>query len=452
MMKLKKKKLILILIFTCFWLLPFIVLAESKGCESVSIELKDIRLGEKGQDSTYAYGGIHFISPTINITWYESSNGSNYTLIDENSTFDYNIYYKAVLDTSYDELNGGFDEGWELCGLSTSIIDEEGKEIDRKSYNSSSKIEYVFEPFWKYKVYLYLDNMDYNGPMEIVEGEDLVGQLIPQKNYRLPTADEVKDQQMVRMFTNGNMSSNYYNSSNGKIEIPSQAIERYIEIHARAVEMTKIEFENNEYIYEKSDINNNLKFSVPFNDDIDTIYINEDIISDSNYQYDKINGILTIHKAFLDNLEIGTYKLRIENKERYAETTLSIKIKSYMVKFDANGGMFINGDVLTIEKWENGLEKLLEQPIRDGYVFIGYFTEKTGGTKLELILSESGIDSNMIFYAQWKEITNSAPGKVEYENPKTFDGVGFSIFVGAISLISLISITMYLKKRDKISA
>ena len=121
-----------------------------------------------------------------------------------------------------------------------------------------------------------------------------------------------------------------------------------------------------------------------------------------------------------------------------------------MVKFDANGGMFINGDVLTIEKWENGLEKLLEQPIRDGYVFIGYFTEKTGGTKLELILSESGIDSNMIFYAQWKEITNSAPGKVEYENPKTFDGIGISIFVGAISLISLISITMYLKKRDKI--
>ena len=128
-------------------MLPFKVFAESIGCDSVHIQLQDIELGDQGQESTYAIGGIHFVTPTIGITWYESSNGSDYTLMDENSTFDYNIYYKAVLDTSYDELNNGFDKGWELCGLSLDIIDEDNELIDSKSYNSNSNLEYVFQPF-----------------------------------------------------------------------------------------------------------------------------------------------------------------------------------------------------------------------------------------------------------------------------------------------------------------
>ena len=431
-MKIQKVLFLSIFLMMILLFIPNIVNAEDVvGVESVFITLDNIKLGGKGQDSTYAIGGSHFITPTINITWYESSNGSNYTLVDENSTFDYNIYYKAVLDTSYDELNGGFDDGWELGGLSIDIVDAEGNKLDSKSYNSSSKLEYVFEPFWKYKVNLVLENLEYCGPSEIIEGESLNGQLVPKKNYRLPTTEEARDYGMIRISINGNTTSNSYNSHNGMIEIPSQDIKGYIEILARAVEKEKIEFNNNrEYIYVKD---NNLDFAVSFEQHIDTLYINEKIVSEDDYSFDRENGILTLNESFLNKLEVGTYVLRIENNNRYAETNFFVKeleiVETYKVKFDANGGMFENENTLTIEKWENGLENSLEQPIRNGYAFMGYFTEKTGGTKLELILAESGIDSDMTFYAQWKKTTiedesssvPSIPDDEEQEDNNTQD-------------------------------
>jgi len=79
--------------------------------------------------------------------------------------------------------------------------------------------------------------------------------------------------------------------------------------------------------------------------------------------------------------------------------------EKYQVKFDANGGEFKDGaNILTIEKWENEYEKDLEKPTKDGYKFIGYFTEKSGGTSFEKYLAEAGIDNDLTFYAQWEEI------------------------------------------------
>lgn len=77
----------------------------------------------------------------------------------------------------------------------------------------------------------------------------------------------------------------------------------------------------------------------------------------------------------------------------------------YQVNFDANGGEFKDGaNILTIEKWENEYEKDLEKPTKDGYKFIGYFTEKSGGTSFEKYLAEAGVDNDLTFYAQWEEI------------------------------------------------
>lgn len=145
-MKIKKILFLSILLMMTLLFIPNIVNAEMNA-DSISIELNDIKLGGTGQESTYAIGGGHFSSPTISITWYKSSNGNDYTLMDENSTFDYNIYYKAVLDTSYDELNGGMDEGWEISGISINIIDENDKIIHSKNFSGIDKLEYVFEPF-----------------------------------------------------------------------------------------------------------------------------------------------------------------------------------------------------------------------------------------------------------------------------------------------------------------
>ncbi|MBE5806354.1 MAG: LPXTG cell wall anchor domain-containing protein [Clostridiales bacterium] len=93
-------------------------------------------------------------------------------------------------------------------------------------------------------------------------------------------------------------------------------------------------------------------------------------------------------------------------------TPIPTKVK---VIFDFNGGKFGNKTTYTYEDWNANLYDSLIKPTRDGYKFKGYFTEKNGGTKFEMILNEAGIDNNMIFYAQWEE--NSGVGESEVQKP-----------------------------------
>ena len=118
-------------------------------------------------------------------------------------------------------------------------------------------------------------------------------------------------------------------------------------------------------------------------------------------------------------------------KESTIHLLLTINNERFKVVFDANEGTFKTGKNVTIENWENGLENTLEIPIRDGYSFLGFYTEKIGGTKLELILAESGIDSDMTFYAHWQE---------NVENPQTKDDIRTAILSLIISLIGLSSL------------
>jgi len=99
------------------------------------------------------------------------------------------------------------------------------------------------------------------------------------------------------------------------------------------------------------------------------------------------------------------------------------EVKSYKVIFDANDGIFSNGDTtLTFENWNNeeyNYDSIIK-PTRNGYKFLGYYTEKTGGTTLQLLMAEVGIDSDMTFYAQWEEIkTNDDTNKDDDENINT---------------------------------
>ena len=132
------------------------------------------------------------------------------------------------------------------------------------------------------------------------------------------------------------------------------------------------------------------------------------------------------------------------------ENTITLKLKQYKVIFDANGGTFENSTTYTIDNWDATLYDSLVTPTRDGYTFKGYFTEKTEGTKFEMILNESGIDSDMTFYAQWEE--NKTSIEPEIENPNTSDDIGISIIIGTLSLIVLFTTTIYLKKKNKLRA
>lgn len=134
------------------------------------------------------------------------------------------------------------------------------------------------------------------------------------------------------------------------------------------------------------------------------------------------------------------------NIQKGSTINLIFTEEKFSVIFDANGGVFDDDDKVIIEEWDNSHYDTLKTPTRDGYKFLGYFTEKTGGTKFELILAESGIDSDMIFYARWEENSTISPSIQEEENPKTFDNIGSTILMVTISIIGLVGMAIFLKK------
>jgi len=146
--------------------------------------------------------------------------------------------------------------------------------------------------------------------------------------------------------------------------------------------------------------------------------------------------------------------------DHFSTYVLAEKIKeTYKVVFEANEGSFKNGKTLTIDKWENGMEETLEIPTKEGYKFLGFYTKKTGGTKLENYIAEAGIDGNLTFYAQWEEASSEAEPPISEDNsasnnndkptgnnPQTSDNIIF--FVG-IFLVAVIGITATIRFRKK---
>jgi len=173
--------------------------------------------------------------------------------------------------------------------------------------------------------------------------------------------------------------------------------------------------------------------------------VSENLTKDDNIEY-----ILTDEdkQTLLDNIDEFTDYEASEIPNMVKVLFLDDSEQEYTVIFDANGGKFGNETIYTIDNWNANLYDSLKEPTREGYTFKGYYTEKTGGTKFEMILNESGIDSDMTFYAQWEEASVASPYLGE-ENPKTFDNLGSSILIGTISLVGLVGIVIYLKKRKK---
>lgn len=149
---------------------------------------------------------------------------------------------------------------------------------------------------------------------------------------------------------------------------------------------------------------------------------------------------------------------------------LSIVEQKYKVTLDANGGKFNDLEQYIIEEWDNSIYDNLVTPTKEGYTFKGYYTEKIGGTKFELILAESGIDSDKTFYAQWEEnsvqdseqstssptptqpetTNNSTTSKMteEIENPETGENINLTYFIVSSVIVSFL-ILNFIKKQKK---
>lgn len=223
-----------------------------------------------------------------------------------------------------------------------------------------------------------------------------------------------------------------------------------------------------ERILEILNLTDNVTFDLKLYSDSTEKYITK--LNDGNFEVkmpipENFKGKKLIVYYVKDNGEKEPYTVDTTSEPGYAIFTtnhFSIYTLGYTetaptkvkVTFDANGGKFETENTYTINDWTADMYDSLIKPTRDGYKFKGYFTEKTGGTKFEMILNEAGIENNSTFYARWEE--NSAGGasiaEPDIENPKTSDEIGTSLFIGTISLICLVGASIYLKKRNKVRA
>lgn len=84
---------------------------------------------------------------------------------------------------------------------------------------------------------------------------------------------------------------------------------------------------------------------------------------------------------------------------------VTIKVNPHTVKFGANGGTKLSKNSITVSA-HNGKITALPTVERKGYNFKGWYTAKTGGTK---VTTATQIGKSMTVYAQWTKV--AAPGK-----------------------------------------
>ena len=188
--------------------------------------------------------------------------------------------------------------------------------------------------------------------------------------------------------------------------------------------------------------------------------------------YEKDNSLLIENQKLTfgdreleEGRTLADYNIQVGNT-----ILLSIVEQKYKVTLNANGGKFNNLEQYIIEEWDNSIYDNLVIPTKEGYTFKGYYTEKIGGTKFELILAESGIDSDKTFYAQWEEnsvqdseqstssptptqpetTNNSTTSKMteEIENPETGGNINLTYFMVSSVIVSFL-ILNFIKKQKK---
>lgn len=129
---------------------------------------------------------------------------------------------------------------------------------------------------------------------------------------------------------------------------------------------------------------------------------NQDVVwSTSN------ENIVTVDDGYIEGIAAGTATITAtatDGSGVYAQCQVTVT-EPYIVKFNANGGTKLSKSSITIAT-PNAKIGTLPTVIRNGYSFKGWYTAKTGGTK---ITSSTKISKSMTLYAQWSKI--NAPGK-----------------------------------------
>ena len=108
---------------------------------------------------------------------------------------------------------------------------------------------------------------------------------------------------------------------------------------------------------------------------------------------------LYLDRIFCDNPDFG--RLEIRKDENYYNLYLINTSDEVTITFDPNGGTLNAGDE-TKAVQHNGTYGEMPTPIRFGYHFDGWYTEKDGGTKVDANTSVATKEAHTL-YARWSE-------------------------------------------------
>lgn len=119
------------------------------------------------------------------------------------------------------------------------------------------------------------------------------------------------------------------------------------------------------------------------------------------------------------------------NQTLYAVWSPTPTVEKYTVTFEANGGS-VSPESITVEV--GGVYGALPVPVRDGLVFLGWFTEPGGGTRITAE-TKVNLTANQTLYAHWAQEATVIHAVSRDGNTVTADIVcsdtGAAIFCGA---------------------
>lgn len=101
---------------------------------------------------------------------------------------------------------------------------------------------------------------------------------------------------------------------------------------------------------------------------------------------------------------------------------------------------YLNDDksATKISSYVEGKECKLEEPTRDGYIFIGWYKDKSClGSKIVSI--EIGENTDVAFYAKWKKSPDKTISKIEVNKPKS--RISYSVGCKSVDLCIYLSVT-----------